>query len=125
MITAAPKIAYLVHDVGDAAVSRRVRMFHAGDAKVRVAGFRRREQSADIDGALTADLGRTGDGRLAQRALAVLKVLVFRRVLKRAVAGSDVIVARKDESRMNALNELVASVAAGSVKLAGVVVNEF
>lgn len=42
-----------------------------------------------------------------------------------ARCGAAVIVARKDESRMNALNELVTSVAAGSVKLAGVVVNEF
>lgn len=93
------RLAYFVHDVHDAAVARRVRMMHAGGADVTVVGFRRREAPlAAIDGAPVIDLGRTGDGRFAQRVAAVGRALISRARVRRAIAGCDAIVARNLES---------------------------
>jgi succinoglycan biosynthesis protein ExoL len=65
------RILYLVHNLGDAAVLRRVRMLELGGAEVRVAGFAR--PGADLSalpGCLS--LGTTFDARFAQRAFSVL-----------------------------------------------------
>jgi succinoglycan biosynthesis protein ExoL len=65
------RILYLVHNLGDAAVLRRVHMLELGGAEVRVAGFAR--PGADLT-ALPGciSLGTTFDARFAQRAVSVL-----------------------------------------------------
>jgi len=65
-------LVYFVHDLNDPAVHRRMRMFHAGGAMVSLIGFHRGEAPAEVDGTVPLPLGRTGDARLVQRALAVL-----------------------------------------------------
>lgn len=96
--TPTPHIAYFVHDLGDAAVARRVAMLQAGGAKVRVIGFRRADTAPTaISGAPAIDLGRTSDGRLGQRALAVVGALNNGAALGAAVAGADVVMARNLE----------------------------
>ncbi|MEM9249833.1 MAG: hypothetical protein AAGB05_14200, partial [Pseudomonadota bacterium] len=65
----ARRILYLVHDLDDPAVWRRVEMLQRGGASVDLAGFRRG------DGALPGParvLGRTHNGRMVERAWAVL-----------------------------------------------------
>lgn len=92
------RIAYIVHDLTDPAVARRIRMFAAGGASVRVAGFTRRAPPDRVAGAPASVLGRSHDARLAQRA-----GLVARTVLRPATAldvadGADVVVARNLEA---------------------------
>lgn len=93
------RIAYIVHDINDAAVARRVQMLRAGGAAVIVAGFRRDPHGlADIDGAPVADLGRTTDLRLVDRAAKVLRHLLFPGRLARAVGHADVVIGRNLEA---------------------------
>ena len=93
-----PHIAYLVHDLRDAAVARRVAMLQAGGATVTVAGFRRGDSApATIAGAPAIDLGRTSDGQLGQRALAVAKTMAADTALRAGVRHADVIMARNLE----------------------------
>lgn len=91
-------IAYVVHDLGDAAVARRVRMLHAGGALVTVIGFHRRAPPPSaIDGAMVIDLGRTADGRMAQRAWMVLRTLFGIGRLRTATRDCHVLMARNLE----------------------------
>jgi len=89
------RIAYFVHDLGDPAVARRIAMLRSGGAEVVAFGFRRTDQApTEVAGVRAVDLGRTYDGRFAQRmgkaALASLTVERWRGQLVRA----DVILAR-------------------------------
>lgn len=90
-------IAYLVHDLGDAAVARRVEGLQAGGAAVTLAGFYRRAAPASVAGAPALPLGRSHDARLAQRAWLVLRTLLRPGRLGKLVRASDVIVARNLE----------------------------
>ena len=92
------QVLYLVHDLSDPAVRRRVSMLRAGGAKVTLAGFRRTPQPiTDINGLTPVDLGHTQDGRFAQRMAAVARaVLSAPRTLK-ALPVPDVIIARNME----------------------------
>jgi succinoglycan biosynthesis protein ExoL len=67
-------VLYLVHDVSDPAVRRRITMLRAGGAEVTLAGFRRTTNPiADVEGLRPIDLGATRDGRFGQRLAAVAK----------------------------------------------------
>jgi succinoglycan biosynthesis protein ExoL len=66
------RVLYFVHDLADPAVRRRVMMLQAGGAEVTLAGFRRVDDLApDLASLSPIDLGRTADGRFAQRLVAV------------------------------------------------------
>ncbi|TIS60403.1 MAG: glycosyltransferase family 4 protein [Mesorhizobium sp.] len=70
-------VLYLVHDVSDPAVRRRIIMLRAGGAQVTLAGFRRTASPiADVDGLRPIDLGATRDGRFGQRLTAIAKAMV-------------------------------------------------
>lgn len=89
------KLAYFVHDLTDPAVSRRVRMLKAGGADPVVLGFRRADRApSEIEGAPVVDLGRTHDGRMAQRAAMTALTALGAGRLKRHLAGATVIMAR-------------------------------
>lgn len=90
-------IAYLVHDLGDAAVARRIGGFEAGGATVITAGFYRRAAPASVAGAPALPLGRSHDARLAQRAWLVLRTIAAPGRLKALVRGADIVVARNLE----------------------------
>lgn len=93
------KIAYFVHDLTDPAVARRVRMLRAGGAEPVVLGFRREATAPEtVGGAKAVDLGRTYDGRFAQRAaLTALNALGAAR-LAAHLEGAQVVMARMLES---------------------------
>ncbi len=91
------RIAYLVHDLGDAAVARRVEGLQAGGGAVALAGFYRRAAPASIAGAPALAIGRSHDGRLAARALLVLRRLLLPGKLRAMVRGADVVMARNLE----------------------------
>jgi succinoglycan biosynthesis protein ExoL len=89
-------VGYLVHDVDDAAVKRRITMLKRANCNVSLYGFKR-ENLASAPGQDALILGSTRDAALLQRALAVLKNLVFRSALKASLADSDVLIARNLE----------------------------
>lgn len=66
------RILYLVHDLNDPTVRRRVLMLQAGGAQVTLAGFSRQANPlARIEGVSPIDLGRTHDGRFLHRLASV------------------------------------------------------
>ncbi|UYY57057.1 hypothetical protein [Sphingomonas sp. S2-65] len=110
------KILYIVHDLHDSAVARRVRMLREGGADISVAGFRRLENlPAEVAGAGVIDLGLTRDARLAHRALAVLKHTVMPGKLMAAARDADVIIGRNLEALALALRIRRANPAAAIV----------
>ncbi|MEM6974024.1 MAG: glycosyltransferase [Pseudomonadota bacterium] len=90
------RIGYLVHDLGDPAVARRLRMVQAGGATAVLAGFTRGGEPPV--GSAPLVLGRTNDARLVARALSVADV-ALRRLdsLAGAFEGVDAILARNLE----------------------------
>ncbi|MEZ8825975.1 hypothetical protein AB6E04_16575 [Vibrio amylolyticus] len=89
------KILYIVHDLNDPAVKRRVSMFRHGGAEVTVVGFYRGKQPKDtLCGCQTLSIGETFDASFAQR---ILKVILASVKLKQTLKQSekfDVIIAR-------------------------------
>lgn len=76
--TTLPKLAYLAHDLADAAVARRIAMLHLGGAEVALAGFLRGATlPADLPRSMGAPLvlGQSRDARLLRRALGVASSL--------------------------------------------------
>jgi succinoglycan biosynthesis protein ExoL len=91
-------VLYLVHDLSDPAVRRRVTMLQAGGAQVTLAGFRR---AATVVPGLEAlspiELGRTADGRFAQRLVSVAKAALSLGAKLKTVRRPDVIIGRNLE----------------------------
>lgn len=93
------KVLYLVHDLADPAVRRRVLMLTEGGAAVTLAGFRRGDNGlAEVSGVKPIELGRTADGRFAQRMGAVTKAAIRLRGLLKGVERPDVIIGRNLEA---------------------------
>ncbi|MCO6392602.1 glycosyl transferase family 1 [Aliihoeflea aestuarii] len=92
-------VLYLVHDLTDAAVSRRAAMLEAGGAQVTVAGFRRDDRAAPARLGTNApiDLGVTRDGKFAQRIAAVAGAAMALRTRLGRIARPDVVIARNLE----------------------------
>lgn len=91
-------VLYLVHNLADPAVARRVAMMRDGGATVSVAGFIRRNSAIADEGLSNAIvLGETADGRFAQRLAVVVATLVTLPRLMSKLAVPDVIMARNLE----------------------------
>ncbi|WP_018426039.1 hypothetical protein [Hoeflea sp. 108] len=91
-------VLYLVHDISDPAVRRRVIMLKAGGARLTLAGFRRTKLPlSDIEGVTPIDLGYTRDGRFAQRLGAVAKAAAGIAASLKGEPVPDVILARNLE----------------------------
>ncbi|MCB5204878.1 glycosyl transferase family 1 [Neorhizobium sp. T786] len=92
------QILYLAHDLADAAIRRRVLMLKHGGARVTVAGFQRAGNVlADDADVRTISLGRTSDGRFAQRIGAVVTASLNLKRQLSDVGRPDVIIARNLE----------------------------
>jgi hypothetical protein len=91
-------VLYLVHDLSDPAVARRVQMLETGGAAVLLAGFCRGDRlPTDLAARSPLLLGRTRDSALIQRTLSVASSLVSSRELRRLADRADVILARNLE----------------------------
>ncbi|TGV52088.1 glycosyl transferase family 1 [bacterium M00.F.Ca.ET.141.01.1.1] len=91
-------VLYLVHDISDPAVRRRITMLRTGGARVTLAGFRRTAAPvADIEGLRPIDLGATRDGRFAQRLTAVATAAVSIGSKLKRMPKPDLIIARNLE----------------------------
>jgi succinoglycan biosynthesis protein ExoL len=92
------KILYLVHDLSDPAVQRRVRMLSDGGAVVTVAGFRRAaEPIPHVAGCAAINLGQTYSGGFAQRIWSVLREVFHLARYHQLFADTDIIMARNLE----------------------------
>jgi succinoglycan biosynthesis protein ExoL len=92
------RVLYLVHDLCDPAVRRRVAMLQAGGADVTLAGFRRTSDiPPELERLSPVDLGRTRDGKFAQRLAAVATAALSLGAKLRGVAKPDVIIGRNLE----------------------------
>ncbi|SCW82256.1 succinoglycan biosynthesis protein ExoL [Rhizobium mongolense subsp. loessense] len=91
-------VLYLVHDLSDPAVRRRLIMLTRGGATVDLAGFSRAKTPGDIEGIKPVNLGKTADGRFFQRTWAVLKAMARLRSVLAGLTKPDVIVARNLET---------------------------
>lgn len=92
------RLGYLVHNLNDAAVERRCRMFHAGGAHVSLAGFCRDESMNAAAVARNAMmLDRSQDAALAKRTLMTTKHALSTQSLRRHFDGCDALVARNLE----------------------------
>lgn len=89
------RILYLVPDLTDPAVERRVGMLRAGGASVELAGFHRRPWPGRVPG-VTA-MGQTEDANLRHRAGAVAAWIARPLALSRLARSCDVIIARNLE----------------------------
>ncbi|BCH23914.1 glycosyltransferase [Mesorhizobium sp. L-8-3] len=107
------RVLYLVHDLSDPAVNRRVKMLQAGGADVTLAGFRRGKPVTSIEGLVPIELGVTRDGRFGQRLGAVVRAATAIGSALGAVGRPDVIVARNLE--MLALARRAVSIFGGAV----------
>lgn len=96
-MTADPTILYLVHDLNDAAVARRVRMLRDGGADVVLAGFHRGAAPCEVEGVEAAPLGQTFDGALRQRMLAVAAQAAWPWRLMKLARRADAVMARNLE----------------------------
>ena len=96
-MTADPTILYLVHDLNDAAVARRVRMLRDGGATLVLAGFHRGAAPCEVEGVDVVALGQTFDGALRQRMLAVMAQAARPWRLIRLARRADAVMARNLE----------------------------
>lgn len=93
-----PNIFYLVHDLSDSAVVRRIRILQAGGAMVTVAGFKRSADAVtSVAGRPAIDFGQTYNGNFAQRILSVLRKVIGAQNYKQQFENADIIIARNLE----------------------------
>ena len=91
-------LIYMVHDLDDPAVARRLRMLSMGGIVPVLLGFRRGPQPIrSIEGVACVDLGRTEDARLLARAGSVLRQALMLGRLRPHFEGARVILARNLE----------------------------
>ncbi|MBV9991146.1 MAG: hypothetical protein JOZ72_07610 [Alphaproteobacteria bacterium] len=92
------RVAYLVHDLNDPAVARRLRMLRIGGMDAVVAGFwRGAPPPSEIAGAPAIALGQTFDARFAHRSLATLRQVLAPQALARRLGPVHVLMARNLE----------------------------
>ncbi|HWE74834.1 MAG TPA: glycosyltransferase [Stellaceae bacterium] len=93
------RLAYLVHNLADPGVAKRVRMLTACGDALTLFGFRRDDDAADyVEGAAAIDLGRTFDADFRQRIMMVLRRAMDLPAWAPGLAGCDVIIARNLET---------------------------
>jgi len=91
------QIGYLVHDLDDAAVKRRIRMLETAGLLVVQAGFVREYKGKRDSASLALVLGLTQDAALVKRALSVLRNALFSGVLEKRFEACDMLIARNLE----------------------------
>jgi len=92
------RLVYLVHNLNDPAVEKRVSMLKAGGVDTLIAGFWRGEAPpADVAGIKPWALGKTKDAAFAARAFASVKNATANASLARKIGHADVLMARNLE----------------------------
>ncbi len=93
-----PQILYLVHDLNDAAVKKRVAMLKDGGADVIIAGFHRNKTPLDnAQASPVINLGRTYNGGFVQRIWSVMREVALLHRHKNLFTTADFVIARNLE----------------------------
>jgi hypothetical protein len=93
------RLAYLVHDLGDPAVARRLDMLAPHLASAVVIGFHRSATPpATVAGWPAVPLGQTADAQLGRRVLSVLRARLRLGAIGRHVRGATVVMSRQLET---------------------------
>ncbi|HEU5047110.1 MAG TPA: glycosyltransferase [Rickettsiales bacterium] len=93
-----PNILYLVHDLADPSVHKRVAMLRDGGASVVLAGFCRAEVPGyNVTRCPAVSLGKTYNGKFAQRVWSVLREVAQPEKLRTLCAQADIVIARNLE----------------------------
>ena len=89
------KILYLVHDLSDSTVHKRVAMLKDGNAEVTIMGFYRADNPpTSIHGFPAIALARTYDGKFLHRILTTLQMVATISQYRAQLADADIIIAR-------------------------------
>jgi succinoglycan biosynthesis protein ExoL len=91
------RIFYLVHDLDDAAVGRRVRFLRQGGATVTVTGFRRQQTTGPGVMAEGLEIGVTRNGRMLQRIAAASRAILSCGRWRQDLDRADIVIARNLE----------------------------
>lgn len=91
------QVAYFAHELADAAVKKRVAMLETAGAKVSLLGFARDRGAGAPEAPDAHVLGRTRNGKFAERLLAIAGAALRARRLRRLWAEADILVARNLE----------------------------
>ena len=92
------RVAYLVHDLNDPAVAKRLHMLQMGGLSAVVAGFwRGKPPPAEIAGVPVIALGRTFDSRLVHRSMATLRHVLAPAGVAQRLGQVDLFLARNLE----------------------------
>jgi len=95
MLAERPKILYLVHDLSDSTVHKRVAMLKDGGADVTILGFHRNNTPPrSIHGFTAIPLAKTYDGKFIHRTLITLRMAVTISKYKAYFVKADVVIAR-------------------------------
>ena len=92
------RVAYFVHELGDPAVQKRMRMLRTTGHRVSMLGFERSRPTPPSIGTPTFVLGQTQSGKFLHRALSVLLALPRAWSEQRHWADADVVLARNLET---------------------------
>ena len=90
------RIAYFVHNLDDAAVSKRLEMLEQGGVEAHLIGFKR-FGGAGKSTVPAVVIGRSNDGKFFQRILVILRYILWPFGLTRVVKTSDAILCRNLE----------------------------
>lgn len=88
------RILYLVHDLTDNTVHKRIKMLVDAGCSLTVMGFSRGIPPVFIYKAKVISLGKSYDGKLIHRILIVLKIILFNNTIKEHMQEADAVVAR-------------------------------
>ena len=91
------RLLYLAHDLGDAAVRRRLRFLRDGGGHVVLIGFRRHRDDHGQDGVDGLCVGQTRNGRMLRRILSTIRAIVLSRRWHEEFRHADAVVARSLE----------------------------
>jgi hypothetical protein len=93
-----PRILYLVHDLCDSTVRKRVAMLQDGGAQVTLAGFRRKTSPlSSIGNCSTINLGQTYNRKFLHRLWSVIREGMFLKRYRSVFSQADIIIARNLE----------------------------
>ena len=91
------RLLYLVHDLGDAAVKRRIRFLRDGGGHVVLIGFRRHRDDHLRDGTDGLCIGQTWNGRMLRRILSTIRAIFLSGSWQDEVRQAEAVIARSLE----------------------------
>ena len=97
------RLLYLVHDLDDAAVKRRLRFLREGGAQISLIGFRRHRGTTTWEAAEGLIIGQTENGRMLRRMVSTARAIITSHRWHHELRHADVVVSRSLEMLLLAM----------------------